>query len=64
LAVPPTFALYHDERDYAITRGWEEAIDGCPDMAAERRAFLKGQIHQSTAVDWGDGFAVRPSGMR
>jgi len=47
-AVPPSLTIFNDGEDYRVTQGWDEALDGCPDMPAARRDYLKREIRNLT----------------
>lgn len=48
VSVPPSLTIVNDGEDYRVTQGWDEALDGCPDMPAARRDYLKREIRNLT----------------
>jgi len=44
ISVPPSFTLFNTGSHYQVASGWAAALDGCPDMAAGRRDYLKEQL--------------------
>jgi hypothetical protein len=44
ISVPPSLTLINDGDDYCLSSGWAKALDDCADLAAGRRAYLKGQL--------------------
>ncbi|HUZ52194.1 MAG TPA: Shedu immune nuclease family protein [Streptosporangiaceae bacterium] len=44
VSVPPSLTLFNTGSQYQLVSGWEAALDGCPDMAAGRRDYLKEQL--------------------
>jgi hypothetical protein len=40
-SVPPSLTLFNTGSQYQLVSGWTDALDGCPDMAAGRRRYLK-----------------------
>jgi len=44
ISVPPSLTLFNTGSQYQLVSGWEAALDGCPDMAAGRRDYLKEQL--------------------
>jgi len=53
--VPPTLAVFSHGDEYQLVRGWDEVLDGCPDMTATRRDYLRevlrGQIRTGADSD-------------
>lgn len=43
-SVPPSLTIFNTGQVYRQVSGWAEALDGCPDMAAGRRGYLKQQL--------------------
>jgi hypothetical protein len=43
-SVPPCLTIFNTGQDYKLISGWTSALDGCPDMAASRRDYLKEQL--------------------
>jgi hypothetical protein len=43
-SVPPSLTLFNTGSTYQLVSGWADALDGCPDMAAGRRGYLKEQL--------------------
>jgi Domain of unknown function (DUF4263) len=41
VAIPPCLTIFNTGDPYSAATGWEEALDNCPDMADERRNYLK-----------------------
>ena len=48
-SVPPSLTLFNTGKDYRLISGWPSALDGCPDMAAGRRDYLKEQLDLLTS---------------
>lgn len=44
VSVPPSLTLFNTGEVYQLISGWPGALDRCPDMAAGRRNYLKGQL--------------------
>ena len=44
VAVPPCLTILNDGEDYRCSDGWDEALDGCPDMPEPRREYLKNEM--------------------
>jgi hypothetical protein len=44
ISVPPSLSLFNTGSHYKVASGWTDALDGCPDMAASRRDYLKEQL--------------------
>jgi len=44
ISVPPSLTLFNRGAEYQLVSGWDEALDDCPDMATERRDYLKRQL--------------------
>lgn len=53
LTVPPAWSIINNWEDYAPVAGWDDALNGCLDMADARRSYLKDQLralqHESSA---------------
>jgi hypothetical protein len=49
VSVPPCLTLVDHGEDYQSAKGWEEALDDCPDMPAARREYLKQELR--TLID-------------
>ena len=49
-SVPPSLTLFNTGWDYQLISGWTDALDGCPDMAAGRRDYLKEQLGLITGI--------------
>jgi hypothetical protein len=45
VSVPPSLTLINHGRTYQLVSGWDQALDDCTDMAAERRDYLKKQLN-------------------
>lgn len=43
-SIPPSLTLFNTGWDYQLISGWTDALDGCPDVAAGRRDYLKEQL--------------------
>jgi hypothetical protein len=44
LPFSPSLTLFNTGWDYQLISGWTDALDGCPDMTAGRRDYLKEQL--------------------
>lgn len=62
LAVPPSLTIVNDGGDYKQATGWEAALDNCPDMADERRDYLKDQFR--LLLDTPDAHAEKRGGPK
>ena len=49
VSIPPCLTLVNHGEDYQFAKGWEEALDDCPDMPAARREYLKQELR--TLID-------------
>jgi hypothetical protein len=49
ISVPPSLTLFNTGEDYQLISGWHGALDDCPDMAADRRDYLKKQLDLLTS---------------
>jgi Domain of unknown function (DUF4263) len=49
VSVPPCLTIVNDGEDYRCSKGWEAALDDCPDMPATRREYLKKEL--STLIE-------------
>ncbi len=48
-SVPPSLTLFNTGEDYQLISDWPSALDGCPDIAAGRRDYLREQLDLLTS---------------
>ena len=48
-SVPPSLTLFNTGEDYQLISDWPSALDGCPDIAAGLRDYLREQLDLLTS---------------